>query len=182
MAQMQAHPQAPTKSKASTKQSSLYVGSYSASGPRPYNEDNLDVRRTNQRLIALLADGMGGGEVGASVSNQAIKFAAESLQEQRNDSDVGAAPFGQSPDPFVRRLLRALEGTEHRAGAVNEQGSQVAVAALGNASELSLLARGIFLGCESKPGGEVASILEVSDLAAGRCDHCRCGKQTDTGD
>jgi serine/threonine protein phosphatase PrpC len=64
----------------------LDVGSYSSAGVREQNEDRVETRQTPQRLIALIADGMGGGEIGAAMSDQVIKIAAESLQSSGKDT------------------------------------------------------------------------------------------------
>ena len=49
---------------------------------------------------------------------------------------------------------------QHRACAVGEQHAQVAVAALGDAPEAAGAARGVFLGRQSEPGGEVARVAK----------------------
>ncbi len=58
----------------------LDVGTCSSGGIREHNEDRVETRQVNHRLLALVADGMGGGDIGAAMSDQALKIAAESLQ------------------------------------------------------------------------------------------------------
>ena len=54
---------------------------------------------------------------------------------------------------------------------MREQHAQVVVAALTDAAEMAIAARGVFLGRKAEPGGEVPCIMEVGDAAAGGGDH-----------
>ena len=59
-------------------------------------------------------------------------------------------------------------GTHHDAAcAVYEQGAQVAVPALGDASQADFVAGGMLARGEADPGGELAPIAEVSSVADG---------------
>ena len=56
---------------------------------------------------------------------------------------------------------------EHGARAVDEQGAQVRVAALGCPAELALEAAAGFFGCQPEPGGEVPPVAEGLHAAGG---------------
>jgi serine/threonine protein phosphatase PrpC len=67
----------------------MEIARFSDRGPRPHNEDAIAIHpaprymktsRPNEIYI-LLADGMGGGEIGGGMSHQATMFAMESLKE-----------------------------------------------------------------------------------------------------
>ena len=75
---------------------------------------------------------------------------------------------------------RQFGGTQYGSGAMSEQHAQVAVALLGYSSELTTVAGRGFLGRQAKPTGEVPSILEMGDTAAGSRHQRRCSEETDT--
>lgn len=62
-------------------------GMHSVAGKRAENEDRVALHDTAHEVIALLADGMGGGAIGATMSDQAVHIAREALQD-----DTDAAP------------------------------------------------------------------------------------------
>ena len=69
--------------------------------------------------------------------------------------------------------------TQDASGPVREQHAQIAVPALGDVAQVARVARAVFLGCEAKPAGEVARVLEVAHIAAGRSHHRRGCEQAD---
>ncbi|MDW8234267.1 MAG: protein phosphatase 2C domain-containing protein [Roseiflexaceae bacterium] len=60
-------------------------GIVSVAGVRPQNEDRVDLYQGSNELIGLLADGMGGGDIGATMSDQAVRVARESLRDSPHD-------------------------------------------------------------------------------------------------
>ena len=67
-------------------------------------------------------------------------------------------------------------GPEYCTSAVGEQHPKIAVSAFGDAPQVSRTARGVLLGREPKPAGEVTRISIVTHLARSRRDHRGVGK------
>ncbi len=57
------------------------IGMHSVAGKRAGNEDRVACFRGASEVIGLLADGMGGGAIGATMSDQAVRIAGEALRE-----------------------------------------------------------------------------------------------------
>ena len=102
------------------------------------------------------------------------------LVGQRHRRDILVAAVEQPPKPGVRWGL-ACGDPSHRAGTVNEQGTQIGVTPLSLAKQRGLAATGVLPGHEPEPGGEPAAIgegLRVTDRG-----HERTGRdRADAGD
>ncbi len=71
-------------------------------------------------------------------------------------------------------------GGERRSGAMDEQGAQIAVAALGDASQAPGIAAGVLARREAEGAGEVTSGVEAGEFAEAGAE-CGGGDQADTG-
>src|SRR5262245_28257963 len=76
----------------------LHVGSYSAQGVRPNNEDRLVVDRTNN--VFLVADGMGGQERGEQASGMAADIIPRVVHDRLAAKDA-------APEAVQRALTEA---------------------------------------------------------------------------
>jgi len=90
-------------------------------------------------------------------------------------------PVPQAIDRLARAHRRPRR-TQYRARAVGEQHAQVAIAAFGDAAAMAGAAGRMLFWCEAEPGGEVARIVEVADLAGRGRHHRGRGQQADAGD
>src|SRR5580700_3617521 len=88
-------------------------------------------------------------------------------------------PTAQAVEGFAR-ALRAVRGQQRRARPVDNQGSQVHVALLGDSAESASLGAGSLTGGEAEPGGEVSTGRKAVDITDGRSDGS-AGEQTDAG-
>ena len=57
------------------------IGMHSVAGKRAENEDRVAYFKSADEMIGLLADGMGGGAIGATMSDQAVRIAGEALRD-----------------------------------------------------------------------------------------------------
>jgi hypothetical protein len=64
--------------------------------------------------------------------------------------------------------LSHLRGAQHRAGAVNQQHAQVAVAAFAHAAQVAMPARGMLARWQAQPGGEVPTAAKTLPATAAR--------------
>src|SRR4029077_17464983 len=92
---------------------------------------------------------------------------------------MAAVEQAGEPDVGVDRL--ALRRQDRRARSVDQQGSQVHVAALADAQQLRLASAGVLPGHQSQPGGQLPAVVEAVRIGD-RCDQ-RAGSQgSDPGD
>ncbi len=118
----------------------LDVGTASSAGVREQNEDRVETRQTAQRLIALIADGMGGGDIGAAMSDQVIKIAAESLQSAgkdtvENELRQAFQAANQAIQNFRQLHDRYAKSGSTLTGAIIQVNSQGTIAHLGHVGD-----------------------------------------------
>ncbi len=118
----------------------LDVGTASSAGVREHNEDRVETRQTAQRLIALIADGMGGGDIGAAMSDQVIKIAAESLQSSgkdtvENELRQAFQAANQAIQNFRQLHDRYAKSGSTLTGAIIQVNSQGTIAHLGHVGD-----------------------------------------------
>ena len=88
---------------------------------------------------------------------------------------IGVAPLQQLMQPII--LLRlALRRQDHRARPVNQQRSQIRVAALAYTQKRRLAAAGVLLGNQPEPRGHLATVIEAFRIADGGHQCARCDR------
>ena len=93
----------------------LDVARISAAGGRPANEDSIAIHPTLDHLrskpvrqiFVFVADGMGGGEIGGGLSQQAVSFAIQSLTKQKATDE--AVPIQQQLEKAYQLANQALK-------------------------------------------------------------------------
>ena len=77
--------------------------------------------------------------------------------------DTGAVrptPGFDPLEPSTPGIGFAIDHPQDRAGAMDEEGTEIAIPALRHPEQCGLPARGMLPGDEAQPGGELATILE----------------------
>lgn len=64
------------------------LGCASLAAGREHNEDHAEVHRLTSGVLAIVADGMGGGDIGSTMSKQAVQAAVESLRDATNEEPL----------------------------------------------------------------------------------------------
>ncbi|MBB6414357.1 hypothetical protein HNQ71_007067 [Mesorhizobium sangaii] len=82
-------------------------------------------------------------------------------------------PLPYLAEPEARRILIAASPTQSGASAMNHQRAQIAIAAFADAEQAGSPSTGSLLRHQTKPGGELAAVLEAGPIAHGSDQGCR---------
>ena len=96
---------------------------------------------------------------------------ARVLVGQRHRRHIEAARELEPARPDAASVASALDPAQSGAGPVNEQGAQVAIAALADAEQHIMIAAGVLPRYQSKPCREFPTVLEFAHIA--HCGHHR---------
>jgi hypothetical protein len=77
--------------------------------------------------------------------------------------------------------LLSLRSQQCRAGAVDQEGAQIDIAALGDATEPATFTAGVLPGSQAEPGREASPAWKAFDIADGSTDRS-AAEQADAGD
>src|SRR5689334_2473799 len=100
------------------------------------------------------------------------------LGRDRNAGAVIAAPFAQRQRPAGEPISAPESSLQHCSSAQDEQRPQVPIAVSSDPPKARLSPGRVLLRCETEPGGELSTILELMSFTHARDDRrCSDGSQ-----
>ena len=95
---------------------------------------------------------------------------------QGNHGFLPATALSQGDGP-LRDGIKVVFASQHdRLGSLYQQGAQVTVASLGDGSKVGFAPTGVLPGCQSQPGCELGTILELFEVTDGG-NHSGCSQR-----